>query len=394
MQEVVIVGGARTPIGTMGGMMKDIHAADLGAHAIREAVNRAGISVEMIDEVIVGNVGQVAENAFIARMCALRAGLPVSSTAFTVNRLCGSGLQAVNSAVQEIQSGNASVVVAAGTENMDLLPYYVRKGRYGYRFGHDRLEDGLLTALTDPFGNYPMGVTAEVVAERFNINREDQDLFALTSQERAIQAIDNGYFKDEIVPVEIRGRRGEVSVCDTDEHPRRGTTLEKLGALKPAFKPGGTVTAGNSSGINQAAAAVVMMTAAKAAELGLQPLAFVREQAVAGVEPEIMGFAPAPAVKKVLQKAGLTLANIDLIELNEAFASQSLAVIRDLGADMAKVNPHGGAIALGHPIGATGAILTVKSLYDMRRRGLKRAIVTMCIGGGQGIATIIENASL
>lgn len=392
MKEVVIVGAARTPIGTMGGTIKDVHAADLGAIAIKEALKRAGVSAETIEEVIVGNVGQVAENAFIARMCALNAGLSKYSTAFTVNRLCGSGLQAVNSAVQEIQTGNADVIVAAGTENMDLLPYYIRKGRYGYRFGHDQLEDGLLTALTDPFGNYAMGVTAENVAERFGVDREAQDQFALSSQEKAIQAIDNGYFKDEIIPVEVKGRKGAVTIFDTDEHPRRGTTIEKLAKLRPAFKDGGTVTAGNSSGINQGAAAVVLMSREKAEELGLKPLAVVREQAVAGLEPEIMGFAPSPAVKKVLQKANLTLNDIDLIELNEAFAAQAVAVVRDLEIDEVKVNPNGGAIAFGHPIGATGTILTVKALYDMKRRGLKRSIVTMCIGGGQGIATIFENA--
>lgn len=392
MKEVVIIGAARTPIGTMGGVIRDVHAADLGALVIKEAAKRAGISLEIVDEVITGNVGQVAENAFIARLCALRAGLPVNSTAFAVNRLCGSGLQAINNGVQEIQTENAEVVIALGTENMDLLPYYVRKGRYGYRFGHDQLEDGLLTALTDPFGRYPMGMTAEKVAERFNINREDQDSFALSSQQNAIEAIDKGYFKDEIVPVEVNGRRGAVTVFDTDEHPRRDTSLEKLSQLKPAFKEGGTVTAGNSAGINQGAGAVVMMSKEKADELGLKPLAYVREQAVAGVEPEIMGFAPAPAVRKVLKKANLTLDDIDLIELNEAFASQSLAVVRDLQVDMGKVNPNGGAIALGHPIGGTGGILTVKSIYDMKRRGLRRAIVTMCIGGGQGIATIFENA--
>jgi acetyl-CoA C-acetyltransferase len=392
MKEVVIVSGARTPIGTFGGTIRDVHAADLGAIAIKEALKRGGVSPESVDEVIVGNVGQVAENAFIARMCAIYAGLPKESTALTVNRLCGSGLQAVNSASQAIQCGDADIVVAAGTENMDLLPFYIRKARYGYRFGHDQLEDGLVTALSDPFQKYAMGVTAENLAERYAISREDQDAFALSSQEKALRAIDNGYFKDEIVPVEVTGRKGETTLFDTDEHPRRGTTLEKLAKLKPAFREGGTVTAGNSSGINQGAAAIVMMSKDKADELGLKPLAYVRAQAVAGVEPEIMGIGPAPAVRKVLKKSGLTLADIDVIELNEAFAAQSLAVIRALDMDLEKVNPNGGAIALGHPIGASGAILTVKALYDMKRRGLKRALITMCIGGGQGIATIIENA--
>lgn len=390
MKEVVIVGGARTAIGTMGGNIKDVHPAELGSIAIKEALERAGVSPELVEEVIIGCVGQVAENAFIARMCAIGAGIPTHSTALTVNRLCGSGLQAINSAVQAIQTEQAEIIVAGGTENMDLLPYYVRKGRYGYKMGHDVLEDGLLTALTDPFGKYAMGVTAEKVAERFNITREEQDAFALKSQENARRAIENDYFKDEIVAVEVKGRKGEVTIFDTDEHPRN-TSPEKLAKLKPAFVENGTVTPGNSSGINQGAAAVVIMSKEKADELGLKPLAYIRQQAVAGVDPEIMGFAPSPAVKKVLNKAGLSISDIDVIELNEAFAAQSVAVIKDLDIAEDKVNPNGGAIALGHPIGASGAILTVKSIYDMKRRGLKRAIVTMCIGGGQGIATIFEN---
>jgi acetyl-CoA C-acetyltransferase len=390
MKDVVIVSYARTAVGTMGGKIKDIHAADLGAIAIREAVRRAGISSELIDEVIIGCVGQIAESAFIARMCAIRAGLSVNSTAYTVNRLCGSGLQAINSAVQQIQTGNADIVVAGGTENMDQFPYYIRKGRYGYRFGHSELEDGLLTALTDPFGRYPMGMTAEIVAERFNISREEQDMFALESQTKAIEAIDKGYFKEQIVPVEVKAKNGEVIVFDTDEHPRRGTTLEKLSKLKPAFKEGGSVTAGNSSGINNGAAALVLMSSEKAKELGLKPIAYVREHALAGVDPEIMGFAPAPAVKKLLQKTGLTVDDIDLMELNEAFAAQAIAVLKDLEIDKKKVNVNGGAIALGHPIGATGAIITVKLLSELRRRGLRKGICTMCIGGGQGIATLFE----
>ena len=391
MKEVVIVSGARTPIGTMGGAMKDVHAADLGAAAIKEAIARAGISPGDVDEVVIGNVGQVAENAFIARMCAIRAGLPTTSTALTVNRLCGSGLQAINTAVAAIRTGDAEVVVAGGTENMDLLPYYVRKARYGYRMGHAQLEDGLTLALSDPFQNYAMGCTAENLVDRYNISRQDQDEFALRSQENAIRAIDAGLFKDEIVPIEVPQRKGDPLIVDADEHPRRGTTLEKLAKLKPAFREGGTVTAGNSSGINQGAAAVVVMSAEKAAQMGLKPLVRIRDYAVGGVDPEIMGIGPVVAVRNLLKKTGLTLGDIDLIELNEAFAAQSLAVIRELGLDMDKVNPNGGAIALGHPIGATGAILTVKAMYDMKRRGLRRSLITLCIGGGQGIATILEN---
>ncbi|GAB7053334.1 MULTISPECIES: thiolase family protein [unclassified Paenibacillus] len=392
MKDVVIVGAARTAIGTFGGSLKDVHAADLGAIVIKEALKRAQVSPEWVEDVIVGCVGQVAESAFIARMAALRAGLPTHSNAYTVNRLCGSGLQAINSAAQAIRAGEAEIIVAAGTENMDQLPYYVRKARYGYTFGHSQLEDGLLTALTDPFGNYPMGMTAEIVSKRFNISREEQDQFAFESQMKAAAAIDQGKFKGEIVPVQIPQRKGEAIVFDTDEHPRRGTTLEKLAALRPAFQEGGTVTAGNSSGINDAAAAVVVMSADKAKELGLRPLAYIREQAMAGVEPEIMGFAPAPAVKKLLQKSGLSLQDIDLLELNEAFASQAVAVIKDLEIDPLKVNVNGGAIALGHPIGATGCILTVKILAEMERRASKYGVVTMCIGGGQAVATLFERA--
>ena len=389
MKEVVIVGTARTAVGTMGGMIKDIHAADLGATAIKEALKRSNVASDQVDEVIMGCVGQIAENAFIARMCALRAGLPSSSNALTVNRLCGSGLQAINSAVQQIQTGNSEVVVAGGTENMDQLPYYIRKGRYGYRFGHSQLEDGLLTALTDPFGNYSMGVTAEIVAEKYNVTREEQDQFAFESQQKAFAAIENGYFKDQIVPVEVKGRKGDVTYFDTDEHPRN-TPLEKLAKLRPAFKEGGTVTAGNSSGINNGASALVLMSREKAEELGLKPIAVVREQALAGVDPEIMGFAPAPAVKKLVEKSGVDLSDIDLFEVNEAFAAQAVAVVKDLEIDPAKVNVNGGAIALGHPIGASGAIITVKLLSELQRRGLKKGISTMCIGGGQGIATLFE----
>src|SRR5690625_498076 len=390
MKEVVIVSYARTAIGTMGGAIKDMHAADLGAHAIKEAVKRSGINVDEVDEVIMGCVGQAAENAFIARMCAIRAGIPTSSNAYTVNRLCGSGLQAINNAVQEIQTGQSDVVIAGGTENMDLLPYYIRKGRYGYRYGHGELEDGLMTALTDPFGNYPMGITAEVVAERYGITREVQDQFAYESQNKAIQAIDQGYFKDQIAPIELVDRKGNITIFDEDEHPRRGSSIEKLSKLRPTFQEGGTVTAGNSSGINNGAAALVIMSSEKAEELNLEPIAYIREQALAGVDPEIMGYAPAPAVEKLLEKAKKNIDDIDLIELNEAFASQSVAVLNALNIDNDKVNVNGGAIALGHPIGASGGIITVKLLEELKRRNKKHGVSTMCIGGGQGIATLFE----
>ncbi|WP_281176609.1 thiolase family protein [Shouchella shacheensis] len=390
LKNAVIVSASRTPVGKMGGELKDVHAADLGAIAIRSAVEKVGISGDVVDEVVMGCVGQVAENAFIARMCALRAGLPTSSNAYTVNRLCGSGLQAINTAVQQIQADQADVVVAGGTENMDLLPYYVRHARYGYRMGHAQLEDGLVTALTDPFGQYHMGITAENVAEKYGISREEQDRFALESQQKAVHAIESGYFKEEIVPVEVKDKKGNVTVVDTDEHPRKGVTLEKLSKMKPAFKEGGTVTAANASGVNSGAAALVIMSEEKAQELNLQPIAVIREQAVAGVDPEIMGYAPTPAVNKLLNKTGIQAKEIDLVELNEAFAAQSVAVLNDLDFDRSIVNVNGGAIALGHPIGASGAIITVKLLHELKRRKAKRGISTLCIGGGQGIATLFE----
>ncbi|GAF27035.1 acetyl-CoA acetyltransferase [Moorella thermoacetica Y72] len=391
MKDVVIVSGVRTAVGTRGGSLKDIHQADLGAMVIKEAVRRAGLEGNQVDEVIVGNVGQVAESGFIARMCSLKAGLPLETTAFSVNRQCGSGLQAINSAVQEIQSGNAEIVVACGTENMNQLPYYVRRARYGYGFGHGQLEDGLLTILTWPLGPYPNGVTAENIAERYHISREEQDAFALKSQQKAEAAIKAGKFVDEILPVEVPAGKRETRMFAQDEHPRFGLTMEQLAKLKPAFREGGTVTAGNSSGINDGAGAVVLMTAEKANKLGLKPLLLIRSQAVAGVDPDVMGIGPAPATMKAVEKAGLTLADIDLFELNEAFASQSIAVMRILGLPEEKVNVNGGAIALGHPIGATGIILTVKLQKEMVRRQAKYGIVTMCIGGGQGIATVFEN---
>jgi len=388
-KEVVIVSGVRTPIGTMGGSLKDVHPTDLGAMVIREAIRRAQIEDHLVDEVIVGNVGQIAENGFIARVCSLKAGLPLETTAYSVNRQCGSGLQAINSAVQAIQTGEAEVVVACGTENMNQLPYYVRNARFGYRFGHGQLEDGLLTILTWPLGPYPNGITAENVAERFHITREEQDEFALQSQRKAEAAIKGGKFVEEILPVQVTIGK-ETKLFNQDEHPRFGITLERLSQLKPAFKEGGTVTAGNSSGINDGAAAVVIMSHEKAKQLGIKPILAIRSQAVVGIDPDIMGVAPAPATKKAVSKAGLSLDDIDLFEINEAFASQAIAVIRELGVPPEKVNVNGGAIALGHPIGATGVILTVKLMYEMQRRGSRYGVVTMCIGGGQGIATVFE----
>ena len=393
-KEVVVVSGARTAIGIMGGGLKDVHQADLGGLVIREAVRRAGIEGSLVDEVIVGNVGQIAESGFIGRMCSLKAGLPIETTAYSLNRQCGSGLQALADGMMQIQTGNADVVVACGTENMSQLPYYVKGARFGYKMGHGQFEDGLIDILTWPMGPYHNGMTAENVAERFNISRQEQDEFALSSQQKAIKAIAEGKFKDEILPVEVPAGRGQTIMFDTDEHPRSGLTLEKLAKLKPAFKAGGSVTAANSSGINDGAGAVVMMSREKAMELGLKPLLVIKGYAVAGVEAEIMGFGPAPATKKLLKKLNMTVADLDIVELNEAFASQSVAVVKDLGLDLDKVNPNGGAIALGHPVGATGAILPVKLMYDMPRRQARFGLATMCIGGGQGISMIFENLQL
>ncbi len=389
-KKIVIVSGARTAVGKFMGGLSSVNQIDLGGIVIKEAVKRAGISPEAVDEVIVGNVGQIAESGFIARAAMLKADLPKETTAFSVNRQCGSGLQAIVSGALEILTDNAEVVVACGTENMSQLPFYIKGAREGLRMGHQQLEDGLIDILTWPLGPYHNGMTAEAVAEKFNISRQDQDEFAAESQRRMIAAHDAGKFKDEIVPVEIVTRK-ETLVIDQDEHFRRGVTVEGLAKLKSAFKKDGTVTAANASGINDGAAALVLMTEEKAKELGCKPLMELVAYAVAGNEPELMGFAPALATKKLLKKLNMSVDDLDIIELNEAFASQSVAVIRDLGLDPAKVNVNGGAIAMGHPVGATGCILPVKMLYEMKRTGAKTGLVTMCIGGGQGISAVFKN---
>jgi len=388
---IVVAGGVRTAIGKFAGAFKDTPSSDLGANAIRAAVERAGISPEVVDEVILGCVGQVGEDAFNARLATLKAGLPEKTTAFNVNRLCGSGLQAINSAVQELRTGEAQVVVAGGNENMSIQPYLLPRSQVGWRLGEATLIDGTLSLVTDPFGRYQMGSTAEKVADRYGVSREAQDKFAAESQRRAAAAIAEGRFDDQIVPVAIPQKKGDPVIAKLDEHPRPGTTLESLGRLKPAFREGGSVTAGNSSGINDAGAAVVVMTRAKADELGVTPQLEWVADAVAGIAPEIMGVAPIFAVQNLLKKVGMTINDIDLMELNEAFAAQAVAVIRELEIDPEKVNPNGGAIALGHPVGATGAILTVKLAYELKRRQAEWGIVTMCIGGGQGIATLFRN---
>ncbi len=389
MKDIVLVSGVRTAIGAFGGSLKDFSASELGAIAIREAVKRAGIAPEQVDEVAMGCVGQIAEDAFVARLASVKAGIPVEATAITVNRLCSSGLQAIVTAAMEISCNFAEIAVAGGTESMSNLPYYVRNARFGYRMGHGELEDGLVTALSDPFTRSHMGITAENVAEKYHVTRDQQDQFALESQQKAAKAIAAGLFKNDIVPVKVKLSKTEEKIFDTDEHPRK-TTPESLAKLRPAFKKDGTVTAGNASGVNDAAAAVVVMTAQKASALGLKPMVRLVDAAAAGVPPEIMGIGPVPAVKKLLKKTGVKLDDIGVIELNEAFASQSLACIHELGLNPCLVNVNGGAIALGHPIGASGCIITIKLIDEMVRRKSKYGMATLCIGGGQGLAVLFE----
>jgi len=392
MEEVVLVSGCRTPIGRLGGAFQEYSASDLAAVVIREAVCRAGIKPEQVDQVILGCVGQVMEDGYISRHAAVKAGLPIEVPAYTVNRICGSGLEAINTAARWIECGDAYVIVAGGAENMTMMPYYVRSGRYGYRLGNGELEDGVQHLLSDPFSKTHMGITAENLAEKFNVTREEQDELAARSQQRAGAAMTAGKFKDEIVPVEVKAGR-ETKMIDTDEHPRPDTTKEALAKLRPAFKEGGVVTAGNASGINDGAAAVVVMSRSKADELGIKPRLRLVARAEAGVEPSIMGSGPIPAVHNVLKKAGLSADQLDVIELNEAFASVAVACSNVLGLDPEKTNPNGGAIALGHPIGASGAILTVKLMYELERRQGRYGLVSLCIGGGQGIATIFERVT-
>lgn len=388
LKECVIVSAVRTPVASFGGALKDKKAIDLGAMVVTEAVKRAGISPDLVDEVIVGQVGQVAENGFVARAIALKAGMPESSGAFSVNRQCGSGLQAIADAVMEIQTGAAEIVVAAGAESISQLPYYVREARWGTKMGHRKFEDGVLDILTWPLTDSHNGVTAENVAKQFHVTREEQDAFALQSHQRACQAIKDGKFKDEILPVELKDRKGNVTVFDTDEGPRDGLTIEKLARLKPCFvfDGTGTVTAGNSSSLNDAASAVVVMSRDKAEELGIAPKLAIKGWAVAGLSADIMGYGPKLSSEKLASKLGLDLKAIDMFEINEAFASQSVAVARDLGLDMEKVNIYGGGISIGHPLGATGCILVTKVLYELQRTDKKDAMISMCIGGGQGIS--------
>ncbi len=391
MEEVVIVSGARTAIGRFQGAFSNTPASELGAAAIREAVARAGIDPASVDQVIMGCVGQVAEDAYIARTAAVKAGLPVEVPAYTVNRLCASGLEAINNAARWIETGDAEIVVAGGVENMTLHPHLLRQARTGYRLGNGALEDGILHMLQDPFNRYHMGITAENLAEEYEVSRDVQDEYALRSQERARAAIAAGRFADQIVPVEVAVGREKVMVSE-DEGPRQ-TSQEALSKLRPAFKPDGSVTAGNSSSINDGAAAVVVMSASKARELGITARVRMVARAESGVRPEIMGSGPIPAVQKAMARAGLRVEDMDTIELNEAFASVAAACSAALGLNTDRVNPNGGAIALGHPLGATGAILAIKAMYELERSQGRYGLVSLCVGGGQGIATIFERVS-
>jgi acetyl-CoA C-acetyltransferase len=390
MKDVVIVAGARTAIGRFGGGFKETPAADLGAAVIKAALERANLSPDQVDHVVMGCVGQVAEDAYLSRHAAIKAGLPVEVPALTVNRLCGSGLEAINTAARMIETGDADVVVAGGSENMTMLPYYSRSNRFGARLGNAVLEDGITTLLSDPFNRYHMGVTAENLAKSFEITRIEMDEFATESHRRATAAMSAGRFRDQIVPVSVQDGR-TTKVIDTDEHPRADASIESMAKLRPAFQPDGAVTPGNASGINDGAAAVVIMSADKARELGIAPKLRLAGRAEAGVDPALMGSGPIPATKRALDRTGLSVDQLDVIELNEAFASVALACSEQLGLDPERTNPNGGAVALGHPVGATGAILTVKLMYEMERAGGQYGLVTLCIGGGQGIATVFEH---
>lgn len=386
---IVIVGGARTPVGSFGGSLAAVPAHELGATATRAALERAGLGIDAVGEFIFGCVGQTGKDAYIARRIALTAGAPTTSTALTVNRICGSGLQALVSAGDELRRGDSEVVIAGGAESMSRQPFLDLDARGGYRLGNHTLVDGTLSLVTDPFTDTPMGITAENVASRHGISRDDQDQFAAESQRRAQVAIAEGAMAAEITPVTISTRKGD-QVVDSDEHPRAGITVEKLGAMRAAFTGDGTVTAGNSSGINDGAAALVLTTAKIARERGLVPLAELVDAAKAGCDPDVMGYAPRPAIDKVLARNGLSAADLDWVELNEAFAAQAVAVIRDTGLDPATVNPLGGAIAWGHPVGATGAILSLRTVTNLHSRGLEYGLVSLCIGGGQALAAIFR----
>jgi acetyl-CoA C-acetyltransferase len=392
-QEIVIVSAVRTAIGNFNGSLKSVAAAELGATVIKGALEQAGVKAEQVDEVIMGNVLQAGLGQNPARQAQLKAGIPVTSSSLTINKVCGSGMKAVHLAMQAILAGDADIIVAGGMESMSQAPYVLRNARDGFKMGDQKLIDSMINdGLWCAFNDYHMGITAENVAEKYEITREQQDEFSAWSQQKAVQAIQDGKFKDEIIPVVIPQRKGDPVVFDTDEFPKQGTTAEKLGKLRPAFKKDGTVTAGSASGINDGAAAFVITSKQKAEELGLKPLVTIKATANAGVDPSIMGVGPVPAVKKALEKAALSIEDIDLIEANEAFAAQALAVGKELGFKNEILNVNGGAIALGHPIGASGARILVSLIHEMKRRDAKTGLATLCIGGGQGVATIVELA--
>ncbi|MDR7072628.1 acetyl-CoA C-acetyltransferase [Fictibacillus barbaricus] len=391
-RDAVVVSAVRTPIGSFMGSFKTVSATELGAIAIKDALNKAGIPHDSVDEVIMGNVLQAGLGQNPARQAAIKAGLPNEVSSMTINKVCGSGLKAIHLACQSVWLGEAEIVVAGGMENMSQAPYLLNGARDGLRMGNAPMVDSMIQdGLWCAFGDYHMGITAENLCETHALNREELDAFSADSQRKCAEAQEQGKFTDEITPVEIPQRKGESIVIDKDEYPKAGTTAEKLGKLRPAFKKDGMVTAGNASGINDGAAALVVMSRKKAEELGLKPLAVVKANASAGVAPEVMGIGPVEAVKKVLSKTGMKMDDLDLIEANEAFASQSLAVGKDLGFDKDKLNVNGGAIALGHPIGASGARIVVTLLHEMKRRNSKLGLATLCIGGGQGVASIFEN---
>ncbi|MBM7701639.1 acetyl-CoA C-acetyltransferase [Metabacillus iocasae] len=391
--DVVIVSAVRTAIGSFGGSLQNVSATTLGGTVIKEALNKVGLTGAEVDEVIMGNVLQAGLGQNPARQAALAAGVPETVSSLTINKVCGSGLKAVHLATQAILAGDADVIVAGGMENMSQAPYLLQGARNGYKMGDQKVVDSMIKdGLWCAFNDYHMGVTAENLCEKYNISREEQDEFAALSQQKAEAAIESNRFTDEIVPVEVPGRKGQVTIVAKDEFPRYGTTAEGLGKLRPAFKKDGSVTAGNASGINDGAAAVVVMSRKKAEELGLQPLVTIKANASAGVDPSIMGIGPVSAVKKALEKAAVQLADMDLVEANEAFAAQSIAVDRELHFDKEKLNVNGGAIALGHPIGASGTRVLVTLIHEMQKRDAKLGLATLCIGGGQGVATIVEKA--
>ncbi len=390
MKNVVIASAARTPIGSFGGAFKNISAVDLGVIAAKAAIERAKITPEQIDEVYMGCVLSAGLGQNVARQIAIGAGIPYEKPAMTLNIVCGSGLRSVSMAAQMISNGDADIIMCGGAENMSRAPYLNNSQRFGARMGNFEVVDHMIKdGLTDIFNNYHMGITAENIAEKWEISRAEQDLFAVNSQNKAENAQKNGYFDEEIVPVILKERKGEV-IVDKDEYIRMGAKIEDLEKLKPAFKKEGTVTAGNASGINDGAAAIIVMSEEKSKELGLEPLAYISGYGTAGVAPEIMGYGPVPATQKALSMAGWSVEDLDLIEANEAFASQSIAVARDLKLDRDKVNVNGGAIALGHPIGASGARILTTLLYEMKRRDVKKGLATLCIGGGMGTALLIE----